>query len=66
MTRHTTTSSRPCEWVQPRRDGGLSREWVHGPLQPMQDDLPRGEGRWLLLLLVAFAIVGTLAAAALP
>ena len=54
-----------AHWTPPARSG-LTREQIHGPLQPMQDDLPRGEGRWLLLLLVAFAIVGTLAAAALP
>lgn len=30
-------SSRPDNWTLPRRPGGLSREWVHGPLQPMDD-----------------------------
>lgn len=29
------TSSRPNEWVLPRPQSGLTREYVHGPLQPM-------------------------------
>ena len=29
------TSSRPNDWVQPRPRSGLTREYVHGPLQPI-------------------------------
>ena len=51
----------------PRPQSGFTREWVHGPLQPMQDDAPPREGRWVLLALLVFIfIVGTLGAAALP
>lgn len=35
MTAERYTSSRPNEWVQPRPRSGLTREYVYGPLQPM-------------------------------
>lgn len=50
----------------PRPQSGFTREYIHGPLQPMQDDAPPREGWRLLALLVFMALVGTLAAAALP
>lgn len=40
------------------------RQHVHGSLGT--SDLPRREGRWLLLMLMAFAVVGAIGAAALP
>ena len=67
MTRHTITRS-GCRYTitttgqdnwQPRPQSGLSREWVHGKLLPM--DRPEGEpSLWqgfalLLLPLAAFA-----------
>lgn len=36
MTRYT--SSRPCEWVQPRSRGGLTRDYIDPPLQGMDSD----------------------------
>lgn len=58
MTRHTTTGQ--DNW-QPRPQSGLSREYVHGPLHPMEGEV---KGRWWLALLSALFVVGTLAVAA--
>lgn len=54
MKRYNT--SRPCEWVEPRRDGGMSREWVHGPLQPMDVERWTPRLRLFSALLWRFAI----------
>lgn len=58
MTRHTTTGQN--NW-QPRARSGLTREYTYGPLHPMEGEV---KGRWWLTLLVAIAVVGTLAVAA--
>lgn len=56
MTRYTTTSSRPCNSVSPRPQSGLSREWVNGPLQPMEEESqPARFSRWFAYAALAFA-----------
>lgn len=38
MTIHTRHSSRPTESVLPRAQSGFTREYIHGPLQPMEQE----------------------------
>lgn len=62
MTRYTTTSSRPNDWVSPRPRSGLTREYVHGPLQSMDyaERLERGLPRLrrVSAWLTAAALIG--------
>ena len=38
MSIHTRHSSRPTESVLPRPQSGFSREYIHGSLQPMEQE----------------------------
>lgn len=38
MSIHTRHSSRPTESVLPRAQSGFTREYIHGPLQPMEQE----------------------------
>lgn len=67
MTAERYTSSRPNEWVQPRPRSGLTREYVYGPLQPMDEDdrmalriaaAASGVRRVWRWLLAALAVIG--------
>ncbi len=56
MTIHTRHSSRPTESVLPRAQSGFTREYIHGPLQPMEDSYGKINGFTALRYLACFAL----------